>query len=271
MDIAQLRKKPHLSVSSINTYMDCGLLYKFSRVDKVKPDFVSDNLVFGSSIHRMTAEFNQEKMIGNILSSDDLADLFKKDWEKSAKDNPAISYGKKNSYHALLDQGIKLLTEFINNVPETDNTILAIEEPFEFYIKGLDIPLIGIIDLVEEDPYRSLIITDYKTSKKALSQNEVDQSFQLTIYYIAAKKNGYAHRDINLKFDCLIKTQTPKFEQIYTCRSNDQTVRALKKIKYVWDGIQKGVFIPNDGSWKCAGCNYKSYCDEWFKEQGGDL
>ena len=66
MDILELRKQPHLSVSSINSYIDCSLMYKFSRIDKLKPDFLSDNLVFGSCIHRILAEFNQEKMIGNI-------------------------------------------------------------------------------------------------------------------------------------------------------------------------------------------------------------
>jgi putative RecB family exonuclease len=95
--------------------------------------------------------------------------------------------------------------------------------------------------------------------------SEVDSNFQLTVYYTAAKANGYADREINLKFDCLIKTRTPKFEQIYTERSSDHSAKAIKKIKLVWDGIQKGVFIPNDTSWRCHGCSYKSYCDEWFQ------
>jgi len=267
MDITQLRKQPHLSVSSVNSYIDCGLQYKFSKIEKLKPDFVSDNLVFGSSIHRILAEFNQEKMMGTILSSDELEQMFRKDWKKSAKDNDDIHYSKGKSYRILLNQGVKLLKEFIKSVPEDYNTIVAIEEPFEFNIDGLSIPLIGVMDLVEEDPDGSLIITDYKTSKRALSLNEVDNNFQLTIYYTAAKMNGYANREVNLKFDCLIKTQKPKFEQIYTYRSYDQTVRALKKIKHVWQGIQKGIFIPNDGSWRCSGCSYKSYCDDWFKNE----
>ena len=267
MDIAQLRKKPHLSVSSINTYMDCGLLYKFSRVDKVKPEFVSDNLVFGSCLHRVLAEYNQEKMMGNILSSDDLTQLFKKDWEKSINETQNIQYSKSKNHLILLDQGIKMLTEFKKSVPENNTTVIAIEEPFEFYINGLDIPLIGIMDLVEEDEDRTVIITDYKTSKRGISLDEVDSSFQLTIYYTAAKKNGYANRDIHLKFDCLIKTQKPRFEQIFTRRSHHQAMRALKKVKCVWDGIQKGIFIPNEGSWRCHGCAYKSYCNDWL---GGD-
>jgi len=265
MEIRELRKQPHLSVSSVNTYIDCGLQYKFSRIDKLKSDFLSDNLVFGSCIHRILAEYNQERLIGNILSPDDLEQLFRKDWGKSAKDNTDIQYSKGKSYRTLMNQGIKLLKEFINSAPENESTILAIEEPFEFHIDGMDIPFIGVMDLVEEDCDGSLIITDYKTSKRSMAIREVDSNFQLTVYYTAAKANGYAKRDISLKFDCLIKTQKPKFEQIFTYRSHEHSVRALKKIRKVWDGIEKGIFIPNDNSWRCSCCEYKSHCNEWFK------
>jgi putative RecB family exonuclease len=264
MDIHELRKKPHLSVSAINTYLNCSLMYKFSRIDKLKPDHLSDNLIFGSSIHKVLAEYNQEKMMGHILSSEDLEEMFKKVWEDAAKDNDEIQYSKNVSYRILLNQGIKMLQAFIERAPENDATIVAIEEPFVYEIDGLDVPMIGVMDLVEEDDDESLTITDYKTSKRSMPITDVDNSFQLTVYYTAAKANGYADRNINLKFDCLIKTQKPKFEQIYTARSEAHSLRAIKKIMHVWEGIQKGVFIPNDTSWYCRTCSYKSHCNEWY-------
>jgi putative RecB family exonuclease len=63
----------------------------------------------------------------------------------------------------------------------------------------------------------------------------------------------------------LIKTKTPKFEQYYTTRSEVDERRLAKKIIQVWDGISKGVFVPNDGHWKCKGCAYKKACDEWLE------
>jgi len=41
----------------------------------------------------------------------------------------------------------------------------------------------------------------------------------------------------------------------------------LKVKVQVWEGIQKGVFIPNDTSWKCKNCSYKVACDSWFIEK----
>ena len=51
MELTDLRKVAHLSASSINDYIDCGLLYKFGRIDKIQPNFKPDALEFGSAIH----------------------------------------------------------------------------------------------------------------------------------------------------------------------------------------------------------------------------
>ena len=78
-------------------------------------------------------------------------------------------------------------------------TVLAIEEPFRFTIEGLPVPIIGIMDLVEEDPSGSIVITDSKTASRSYSQEEADRNFQLSIYHMAAKANGYADRKISLQ------------------------------------------------------------------------
>jgi putative RecB family exonuclease len=57
MNLAQLREQPHLSASSITDYMDCGLMFKFSRVDRLVPEFKADALIFGTAIHGVLAQF----------------------------------------------------------------------------------------------------------------------------------------------------------------------------------------------------------------------
>jgi putative RecB family exonuclease len=121
------------------------------------------------------------------------------------------------------------------------------------------------MDLVEEDSAGTIIISDFKTSGRAYSKDEVDQNQQLTMYQIAAKHNGYADREILLRFDTLIKTNIPKFEQYWTTRSELDERRLIKKAAQVWDGISKGVFVANDTSWKCKGCAYKQACDDYLE------
>ena len=146
----------------------------------------------------------------------------------------------------------------------TLTNFLAIEEPFRFTIEDLPVPIIGVIDLIEQDEAGTIVITDWKTSSRAYSTDEVDQNFKVTVYQMGMKENGFGDQEILLRLDCLIKTKTPKFEQYYTTRGENEERRAAKKIIQVWEGIEKGVFLPNDTSWRCKSCAYKNHCDEWF-------
>jgi putative RecB family exonuclease len=161
-----------------------------------------------------------------------------------------------------------LLTAWYSKLTDDKFKILAIEEAFSITIPEIPIPIIGAMDLVEEDESGTVIITDFKTSGRAYSRDEVDQNQQLTMYKIAAKKNGFGDREILLRFDTLIKTKTPKFEQYWTTRSELDERRLIKKASQVWEGISKGVFIGNDTSWKCKGCSYKTACNEFL--EGGE-
>ena len=67
MELQELRRNPHLSSSSINDYIDCGLLYKFGRIDRVPREFTADSLEFGTTIHRVLADVYQGKMINSHL------------------------------------------------------------------------------------------------------------------------------------------------------------------------------------------------------------
>ena len=269
MDISELRKEPHLSATGITDYIDCSLLYKFSRIDKLPPEFRSDALEFGTVIHKVLQERYQQKMIGNLLSAKDLHDLFEKYWKEAAEGRDGIKYSEGKDFKTMLMEGKELLTTYLSKIPDDKFKVIAIEEAFSFTIPGCPVPIIGAIDLIEEDESETLIITDFKTSGRSYSNDEVDRNFQLTLYQIAAKTDGHSEREILLRLDCLVKTKTPKFEQYYTTRSSIDEQRAIKKIIQVWNGISKGVFIPNDGSsnWKCKGCAHKKACDDWFMEE----
>jgi putative RecB family exonuclease len=267
MELWELRKLPHLSSSSINDYCECGLLYKFGRIDRIPIEGKSDALEFGTVIHLVLAEYYEEKMIGYKLSIKEVHQIFEKHWTKHAEDNDDIQYTKDNDFNSILLMGKELLTIWHNKLPDDDFQVIGIEEAFSFHLPGIPTPLIGAMDLIEEDESGTVIITDFKTSARAYSKDEIDKNAQLTLYQLAAKANGFSDREILLRFDTLIKTKTPKFEQYWTSRDDIAEKRLIKKISQAWDGISKGVFIPNDSSWKCKNCFYRQACDEWFLEE----
>lgn len=266
MELSELRNTPHLSASSVGDYLDCGLLYKFGRIDKLIPPFTPDAMEFGSAIHMVMAEIHQQKMVGTEMTINQIQESFATHWTRLAKDNPRIQYGEGKSFESYLLEGKELLSIYYHKRSRDDFQVIGVEEPFSIMIPGCPVPIIGAIDLIEEDSEGTIIVTDFKTTARAYSIDEVDRNFQLTLYQIAVKQNGFSDREILLKIDCLIKTKTPKFEPYYTTRSDNDERRAVKKMTEVWKGISKGVFIPNDSTsnWKCKNCSFKKPCDEWF-------
>jgi putative RecB family exonuclease len=70
----------------------------------------------------------------------------------------------------------KLAKAYHRHLPKDLYTIVAIEEPFSINLDGLDIPIIGVMDLVEEDGDGTIIITENKTSGKAYSNSQIDKT-----------------------------------------------------------------------------------------------
>jgi len=233
-------------------------------------EFKSDALEFGTCIHRVLEQYYSAKMIEEKMLLKDVHQIFETTWKGIAQDRDDIRYSGDNDFKSLLMYGKDLLTVWYSKLPDDNFTILAIEESFSFSLSGIPIPIIGAMDLIEEDSAGTIIITDFKTSGRAYSKDEVDQNQQLTMYQIAAKNNGYADREILLRFDTLIKTKILKFEQYYTTRSELDERRLIKKAAQVWGGISKKVFIGNDTSWKCKGCAYKQACDEYLEGENYD-
>jgi putative RecB family exonuclease len=267
MNIDELRERPHLSASSINDYLDCGLGFKFSRIDRAEPEYISATLLFGKCIHKVLEEFHQAKMNGRKRILDNLLERFEFHWLGINGQATSIQFKEGDDCKSLLQKGWDILRVYYDQLPRDRYKVLATENPFSFLLEGIDIPLIGIMDLIEQDEAGNIIITDFKTSNRAYSKDEIDKNLQLTIYHMAAKRNGFSDREIILKFDCLIKTKTPKFEQYYTVRTEEDEKRVVRKIQEIWRGIQQGVFIPNDDGWKCGYCSFKQHCDAWFRRR----
>ncbi len=263
MKLSELRKTPHLSASSIGDYIECGLSYRFGKIDKIPVDYKSDNLIFGSVIHEVLGEYYTGKIMGNKISLKALQECFEVNWSDSTEDREDIQYSKSNTFESLMLMGKELLSAWYHGLPDDDFRVVGIEETFSVMIPGIPIPMIGAMDLIEEDA-NTIIITDFKTSARSYSADEVDKNMQLLLYQVAAKLNGHADKDILLRLDVLVKTKKPKFEQYWTTRSDLDERRLIKKIQIVWEGIQKGIFIPNDQSWRCKTCAFKEACDEYL-------
>lgn len=265
MNLQTLRASPHLSASSISDYLECSLSYKFRRVDQIEFEHTSDSLLFGSTIHKCIEEYYQAKMKNHIIPLETLLKRFEEQWKEMLDLETKVIFKEGKDAETCLQEGKALLTVFHQELPQDSMKVIGTETPFSIQIPGLPIPIIGCMDLLLQDSSGNIVIVDHKTSSKAFSQDDVDNSMQLTIYHMAAKHYGYSDTEILLRYDALIKTKKPKFDQYYTSRTEEDEQRLVKKIQHVWDAIEKEVFIPNDGGWKCGYCSFRNHCNHWFK------
>ena len=56
MNLSELRQKPHISASSVGDYLECGMLYRFGRLDVNDSDFVIG--IIGKELLRAGPTFN---------------------------------------------------------------------------------------------------------------------------------------------------------------------------------------------------------------------
>ncbi len=167
MVLNDLRKSPHLSASSIGDYIECGLLYKFGRIDRLPMEFVADAMYFGSVVNIVLAEYYQAKMTGDRMLLKDLHESFKDHWHRVAEGRTDIQYAPGKDFNTYLMQGVDLLTAWYSKMPDDDFKVFGIEEAFSFDLPGIPVPMIGAIDLIEEDESGTVIITDFKTAGRA--------------------------------------------------------------------------------------------------------
>src|SRR5512138_1449257 len=98
MELSELRQKPHLSASSVGTYIDCSMAYWFAYVKRAPMEFVSDALEFGSAIHLTLADFYRARMTGDKLLLKDVHESFRQHWTNRVKNRSEIRYSEGKDY-----------------------------------------------------------------------------------------------------------------------------------------------------------------------------
>jgi RecB family exonuclease len=128
--------------------------------------------------------------------------------------------------------------------------VLHTEESFQVQIGGATV--VGRIDRVDRLGDGHVVITDYKTGKPR-SQDDADESLQLSIYALAARaKWGY-------QADRLIFYNLQENAAVVSQRAPIQLEEAKAKIEEVAANIAAGEFEPKPG-FHCSFCAYRNLC-----------
>lgn len=233
---------PHLSYSRLSRYLLCPEQYRLYYVERLRPRVLPASLVFGQTVHQALASF--------FHSGASPTDCFTDHWGE-VKETP-LRYACREAWDKLLERGKILLDLFVTQELPKLERIVASEKAFELRITSLNLPLVGIIDLLAEIG-GVLTVVDFKTAAAAYEDHEVMMSDQLTAYHLAEP-------DARQSALCvLVKTKEPKIEWHFATRSGAQLAEFLAKTEGVAQDIATGRCYKRPGQW-CAWCDYLPCC-----------
>jgi CRISPR/Cas system-associated exonuclease Cas4 (RecB family) len=234
--------KPHLSHSRINRYLTCPEQYRLYYLENLRPRLTSANLVFGRAIHAALAQF--------FAGTADAVTWFMQEWD--AVLNLTLNYPHRDSWETLRSKGHILLSRFLREELPRIGQVHASEQPFDLQLPEMDLPFVGVIDLIAEVDHRRTVV-DFKTSASSYPSHEVQLSDQLSAYQLAEPE---AEQRALWVF---VKTRDPRIEWQVTPRRNEQVMEYLAKAQLVAREIAAGHFYKRPGSW-CAWCDFLSVC-----------
>jgi DNA helicase II / ATP-dependent DNA helicase PcrA len=239
-----------LSATAVETYETCPLQFKFEREWKLSRQ-IHAAAQYGAAIHRVLRTYYDSVRLNRIKSDEELLQLFRDDLAAS---------GIQDEYqHELyLKQGIEQLQDFLASTPSSampgalHADVLHTEEWFDVQIAGTKVA--GRIDRIDRAPDGSVAVIDYKTGK-ARSQEDADDSLQLSIYAMAAhEKWGYTVGQLvfhNLEGNVPVVSRRTEF----------QLKEARERVLAVARGIADGNFNAKI-DYHCNFCAFRGLCPE---------
>lgn len=240
-------KVNEISYSSFTEYLICPRKHLYRKILQIPPMFTPIELAYGSGFHSAIEALAISKLEGTEETSlDEMVEIFVKSISA-----PGIRYNG-STKDELITEAKELLT-IAKATPW--GTVTGVEYPIELRLAD-DLIVNGFIDLISVDKEGRTVITDFKSSKKRFSQNELDNHAQLTTYSMFKP-------DSRLHLAVFLKQKTPSLEIMETWRTDEQRNRLRKLILAVREAMEREVFYPHE-SFACSNCPYFEQCHKDF-------
>ncbi len=246
------------SYSRIGRYDNCPLQYVLESVLGLDPASTYQ-MKFGSLVHRIFEKID----LGEMTSLEDAIDYYKAEWlQHHREDYPNIQFAR--TYYTAGVKMLKLWWATERNKGE----VVAIEYTFN----NLDIDghtIRGRIDRISSVNGNGLVLTDYKTSKSAVSYDEARESLQLAIYYKTARtdpdlrKKGMPVR-MELVYPGIPKRdwEDGEIKCDRRIQKPDEAEEALTKLQTFLEEAAAEHFSPSPEA-DCRWCRMKLLCPRW--------
>ncbi len=231
-----------LSASALQSYEHCPLAYKL-RYDWRLPEDASAAPQFGNAMHLALKAYFDGVRAGRPADEQTVIACFHDDFAKASISEPF----QRELYET---KGREQLVSFLRSeLAKPAGKILHTEKRFVVEIGGARVH--GRLDRLDALGNGEVAVVDYKTGRPK-TQDDADESLQLSIYALAAGSLGYTPSAlvfINLENGTAIESQ----------RSAKQLREAEVLVQEIAEKISAGEFEPKPNS-GCSRCSYQSIC-----------
>lgn len=262
-----------LSHSSVRTYLECPLRWKFLYVDKLS-EAPRGYFSFGRTVHSVLEELVRPYLVpgarrietggrqrtlsdfappgppeGRLMSADELLATYERLWVSEGYTSP----DEEARYRSL---GAEILLRYREQLERERPAPVAVEAHLEAKWDG--IPIHGYLDRIDRTTSGGLEILDYKTSRE-MSAAEALGSDQLALYQVLVEKN------FPEPVESLTLFHLRSLKPYRTPPRPRPALDALhERVGTVRDGIRSQAFEPTPGR-QCGRCEFKDRCPE-FRE-----
>lgn len=257
----------HVSYSQLFTYTLCPMKYAHNYVWATQPESRPLTLMFGKAIHGAAEKYYRcLQDTGTVLPLEELGLAFETSFANEIKASDVkIGLKKDESIEGAKAQGLELLKLFHGEI--RPQKIMAVELPFSVsvpdIVNGGNLPcqLVGYFDLLESDQDGTYLIGELKTSAQKYSSLKLEFDLQPTAYSYAMNrmKVSTTENSCLIRYDVLVKTKTPTFEQYFVSRTESDHQRLIHLINHVLTAIEHRIFYRNLG-WQCTDCQFRTAC-----------
>ncbi|WNB86845.1 PD-(D/E)XK nuclease family protein [Cellulomonas sp. ATA003] len=248
-------RRPGLSPSRANDYMQCPLLFRFRVVDKL-PEPASEAAARGTLVHAVLERLYDAPAGERTVEA--ARAMLPAEWDRLRETEPRLAelFTSSDQVSAwLAGAGDLLGTYFTLENPtrlEPHERELFIESQLD------DGPLLrGIVDRLDVAPNGAVRVVDYKTGRSPRAGYEGNALFQMRFYALVLwRSTGEVPRMLQLVYlgDGQVLRHEPGEAELVTTE---------RRVRWLWESIQR---TARSGEWKprtsalCGWCAHQSLC-----------
>ncbi len=261
-----------LSYSSVRTYLECPLRWKFLYVDDLK-EAPRGYFSFGRTVHSVLEELLKPLVVpsgrrvgagatqhtlddwrpgdrpqaGRLPTREQMMGLYESAWIGEG-------YGSRDEEKRYKQLGEEMLVAYHDDLLRAPPAPVSVEEHLEAKWNGVAVH--GYIDRIDRTPTDGLEILDYKTSRE-LTQTEAVESDQLSVYQVLVQENYPEPVERLTLYHLRSRTprSVPRRDAVVLDGVHERFTRA-------GDGIRSESFEPTPGR-QCSRCEFRSLCPEF--------